>query len=75
MPLQRIDTITSKYVLQYTFSALASGVCVPIIDAIGVGLQCTISESAHIIRSAWRNGLTRFQASSWYTLPEASASL
>ncbi|KAK4501878.1 hypothetical protein PRZ48_007687 [Zasmidium cellare] len=43
MPHERQATIASKYVLQYTFSALAAGVSVPIIDAIGVGLQSTIS--------------------------------
>jgi hypothetical protein len=42
-PLARQEAITSKYVVQYAFSALASGTAIPMIDSIGVGLQCTIS--------------------------------
>ncbi len=43
MPLHRLEAIATKYVVQYTCSALASGFAVPIIDAVGVGIQCTIS--------------------------------
>ncbi|KAK4622138.1 MFS-type transporter ppsE [Fulvia fulva] len=43
MPKRRSDAIASKYVVQYTFSALATATCVPMIDAIGVGWQSTIS--------------------------------
>ncbi|USW51329.1 Putative major facilitator superfamily, MFS transporter superfamily [Septoria linicola] len=43
MPLQRSEAIASKYLVQYTCSALASAFAVPLIDAVGVGIQCTIS--------------------------------
>ncbi|KAF7186995.1 Itaconate transport protein [Pseudocercospora fuligena] len=43
MPLNRAEAIASKYLVQYSFSALASGIAVPLIDAVGVGVQCTIS--------------------------------
>jgi hypothetical protein len=43
MPLNRPEAITSKYIVQYTCSALATAFTVPMVDAIGVGLQCTLS--------------------------------
>lgn len=43
MPHCRQEAISSKYVVQYCFSALAAGVTIPLVDAVGVGLQCTIS--------------------------------
>ncbi|CAK3937891.1 synaptic vesicle transporter [Lecanosticta acicola] len=42
MPQRRPDAIASKYVVQYMFSAAASGAAVPLIDALGVGIQCVI---------------------------------
>lgn len=43
IPSRRRDVIASKYMIQYTFSAIASGVAVRLIDAIGLGPACTIS--------------------------------
>ncbi|QIX00409.1 hypothetical protein AMS68_005926 [Peltaster fructicola] len=43
MPLNRQEAIASKYLVQYTVSAIASGTTIPMIDTIGVGLQSTIS--------------------------------
>ncbi len=43
MPLHRSEAIATKYVVQYTCSALASAFAVPMIDSVGVGIQCTIS--------------------------------
>lgn len=43
MPHCRQEAIASKYVVQYCFSAMSAGVTIPLIDAVGVGLQCTIS--------------------------------
>jgi hypothetical protein len=41
--MTRQEAIASKYLVQYALSALASGTAVPMIDAVGVGMQCTIS--------------------------------
>jgi MFS family permease len=41
-PQNRQEAIATKYVIQYILSAAASGVAVPMIDAVGVGLQTTI---------------------------------
>jgi hypothetical protein len=41
-PLTRQEAIATKYVVQYMISALASGSAVPLIDAVGGGMQCTI---------------------------------
>lgn len=43
MPLSRQEAIASKYIVQYTFSALATAFAVPLADVVGVGIQCTIS--------------------------------
>lgn len=43
MPKARQEAIASKYLVQYAFSALAAGVTIPLVDAVGIGLQCTIS--------------------------------
>lgn len=43
MPLSRQEAIASKYIVQYTFSALATAFAVPLADVVGVGVQCTIS--------------------------------
>ncbi|KJX99563.1 MFS transporter like protein [Zymoseptoria brevis] len=43
MPLNRQEAIASKYILQYTGSALATTFTGPIVDTIGVGLQSSIS--------------------------------
>lgn len=40
-----MPVIAGKYFVQYTFGALAIGSAIPIIDAIGVGLSSTISET------------------------------
>ncbi len=42
-PQNRQEAIATKYFLQYIMSAAASGAAVPLIDAIGVGLTCTIA--------------------------------
>jgi MFS family permease len=42
MPQARQQAIASKYVIQYAFSAAASGATIPLVDAVGVGWQCTI---------------------------------
>ncbi|KIW00319.1 uncharacterized protein PV09_08206 [Verruconis gallopava] len=42
-PNSRQEAIATKYVIQYVFSALASGVSIPLIDGVGVGMACTIS--------------------------------
>lgn len=42
LPKQRAEVIASKYMVQYTFSAVGSAAIVPLIDAIGVGLAGTI---------------------------------
>lgn len=42
LPKQRAEVIASKYMVQYTFSAIGSAAIVPLIDAIGVGLAGTI---------------------------------
>lgn len=43
MPHCRQEAIASKYLVQYSFSAVAAGVTIPLVDSVGVGLQCTIS--------------------------------
>jgi hypothetical protein len=43
LPLNRQEAIASKYIVQYTCSALATAFTVPMVDAIGVGLQSTLS--------------------------------
>lgn len=43
MPRSRQEAIASKYIVQYTFSALATAFAVPLADVVGVGIQCTIS--------------------------------
>ncbi|KAF9633492.1 hypothetical protein BFW01_g4386 [Lasiodiplodia theobromae] len=53
MPRRRMNVIASKYCIQYSFSAAASGTSVPMIDAIGVGWTNTISKDVFFsIRSA-----------------------
>jgi hypothetical protein len=42
-PRQRPEAIASKYLVQYALSGVASVFSVPMIDAIGVGMQCTVS--------------------------------
>jgi MFS family permease len=42
MPHKRQEAIATKYLVQYAFSAAASGAAIPLVDAIGVGWQCTI---------------------------------
>ncbi|KAL2866440.1 putative MFS transporter [Aspergillus lucknowensis] len=42
LPAQRSEVIGGKYIIQYTFSAGASALVVPLIDAIGVGWTFTI---------------------------------
>lgn len=44
MPSRRRDAIASKYMIQYSFSAVASGAAVMLIDVIGLGPACTISK-------------------------------
>lgn len=43
MPLSRQEAIASKYIVQYTFSAIATAFAVPLADAAGVGIQSTVS--------------------------------
>ncbi|KAL3467399.1 major facilitator superfamily domain-containing protein [Aspergillus heterothallicus] len=43
LPSRRSEVISGKYIIQYIFSAGASALVVPIIDAIGVGWTFTIS--------------------------------
>jgi MFS family permease len=42
MPHKRQEAIATKYLVQYAFSAAASGAAIPLVDAVGVGWQCTI---------------------------------
>jgi MFS family permease len=42
MPHARQQAIASKYVVQYAFSAAASGATIPLVNAVGVGWQCTV---------------------------------
>ncbi|KAL3476267.1 major facilitator superfamily domain-containing protein [Aspergillus californicus] len=42
LPNKRFEVISGKYIIQYIFSAGASGLVVPVIDAIGVGWTFTI---------------------------------
>ena len=42
MPWSRPEAIATKYVIQYILSAAASGAAVPLVDAVGVGLQTTV---------------------------------
>lgn len=44
IPRRRRDVIASKYMIQYTFSSVANGVAVRLINGIGLGPACTISE-------------------------------
>lgn len=43
MPLNLQEAIASKYIVQYTFSAIATAFAVPLADAVGVGIQSTVS--------------------------------
>ncbi|KAL2846770.1 major facilitator superfamily domain-containing protein [Aspergillus pseudodeflectus] len=43
LPSRRSEVISGKYIIQYTFSAGASALVVPVIDDIGVGWTFTIS--------------------------------
>ncbi|KAI1321126.1 major facilitator superfamily domain-containing protein [Xylariaceae sp. FL0255] len=42
IPDQRSEVLCSKYIVQYSFSAAATGAIVPLIDAIGMGWSFTI---------------------------------
>ena len=42
MPHKRQEAIATKYLVQYAFSAAASGATIPLVDAVGVGWQCTV---------------------------------
>lgn len=42
-PQTRQEAIATKYVIQYMITAAATGAAIPMIDAVGVGLQTTIS--------------------------------
>lgn len=42
MPHARQEAIATKYLIQYAFSAAASGATIPLVDAVGVGWQCTV---------------------------------
>ncbi|KAL2815082.1 major facilitator superfamily domain-containing protein [Aspergillus cavernicola] len=42
LPSKRFEVISGKYIIQYIFSAGASGLVVPMVDAIGVGWTFTI---------------------------------
>jgi MFS family permease len=44
LPQRRRDVIASKYLVQYTFSAVASAVAVSLIDTVGLGPAFTISK-------------------------------
>jgi hypothetical protein len=44
MPHVRSEVISGKYVVQYTFAAIAMAVVEPLIGAIGVGWTFTICE-------------------------------
>ncbi|KAH7311300.1 major facilitator superfamily domain-containing protein [Stachybotrys elegans] len=48
IPDRRSDVVCSKYVLQYVFAASATGMIVPMIDAIGVGWSFTICAFLHL---------------------------
>lgn len=48
LPNRRRDAIASKYTIQYTFSAVASGVAVILMDAIGLqSVGCLAKHSSH----------------------------
>jgi hypothetical protein len=42
IPKKRREIIAGKYMVQYTFSAIASASAVPLIDAVGYGPAGTI---------------------------------
>lgn len=42
MPFERPEAIASKYFVRYSFAAVASGTIIPLINAVGVGVQSTI---------------------------------
>ena len=56
LPGKRRDAIASKYIIQYTFLAVASGVAVMLIDTIGLGPACTISKL--LLKCAWTTCVT-----------------
>jgi hypothetical protein len=45
IPKKRREIIAGKYMVQYTFSAIASAATVPLMDAVGTGPAGTIGES------------------------------
>ncbi|KAK1145790.1 hypothetical protein N8T08_004031 [Aspergillus melleus] len=51
LPKARRDVISSKYLVQYTFSAVASGTATSLIDAVRLGPACTI-DVAFVLISA-----------------------
>ncbi|KAI9168013.1 putative mfs protein [Paramyrothecium foliicola] len=49
MPRKRAQVIASKYLFQYSLSAVGSGVMVPLIDAIGIGPAQTLGVAFVIV--------------------------
>lgn len=48
-PKNRVEVITTKYLIQYILAGTTSATTIPLIDAIGIGAMSTISVTFVII--------------------------